>query len=44
MGCGARVNGLDGFATADAQTTLPTEKVPANIKNIELLREAYHIL
>jgi hypothetical protein len=37
------VFGLYGFAKADAQTTLPA-KVPANIKNIELLREAYHSL
>ena len=35
--------GLYGFAKADAQTTLPA-KIPANIKNIELLREAYHSL
>jgi len=34
--------GLYGFAKADAETTLPTEKIPANIKNIKLLREAYH--
>jgi len=34
--------GLDGFAKADAQMTFPTDKVPANIKNIKLLREAYH--
>jgi uncharacterized lipoprotein YddW (UPF0748 family) len=39
-----RVFGLYGFAKADAQTTLPTDKVPANIKNINLLREAYHSL
>jgi hypothetical protein len=36
--------GLYGFAQADTQTTLPTDKVPANIKNIKLLREAYHSL
>ena len=36
--------GLYGFAKADAQTTLPTDKVPANIKNIKLLCEAYHSL
>ncbi len=41
MGCGARVNGLYGYAKADAQTPLPA-KAPANIKNIQLLREAYH--
>ena len=41
---GDHVFGLYGFAKADAQTTLPTDKVPANIKNIELLREAYHSL
>ena len=35
--------GLYGFAKADAPTTLPA-KVPANIKNIQLLREAYHSL
>lgn len=38
----AQVFGLYGFAKADAQTTLPTAKVPANTTNIELLREAYH--
>ena len=38
-----QVFGLYGFAKADAQTTLPA-KVPANIKNIKLLREAYHSL
>ena len=32
-----------GFGKTDAQTTLPA-KVPANIKNIQLLREAYHSL
>ena len=31
------------FAKADAQTALPA-KVPANIKNIKLLREASHRL
>jgi len=36
--------GLYGYAKADAQTTLPTAKVPANVKNIKLLREAYHSL
>ncbi len=36
--------GLYGFAKADPQTTLPTDKVPVNIKNIRLLREAYHQL
>ncbi len=39
-----QVFGLYGFAKADAQTTLPTDKVPANIKNIQVLREAYHSL
>ena len=39
-----QVFGLDGFAKADAQTTLPTDKLPAKIKNINLLREAYHSL
>ena len=38
-----QVFGLYGFAKADAQTTL-SAKVPANIKNIQLLREAYHSL
>jgi hypothetical protein len=38
-----RVFGLCGFAKADAEKTLPA-KVPANIKNIQLLREAYHSL
>jgi len=32
---------LCGLAKTDAQTTLPTAKVPANIKSIQLLREAY---
>lgn len=35
--------GLYGFAKAEAQTTGPTTNVPANIKNIKLLREACHI-
>ena len=39
-----QVFGLYGFAKADAQTTLPTAKVPANIKKIKPLREAYHRL
>jgi hypothetical protein len=38
-----QVFGLYGFAKADAQTTLPA-KVPANIRKIQLLREAYHSL
>ena len=38
-----KVFGLYGFAKADAQTTLPA-KVPANMKNIQLLREAYQSL
>ena len=38
-----QVFNLYGFAQADARTTLPA-KVPANIKNINLLREAYHSL
>ncbi len=37
------VFGLYDFAKTDAQTTLPA-KIPANIKNIKLLREAYHSL
>jgi hypothetical protein len=36
-----QVFGLCSNAKADAQTTLPTDQVPANIK---LLREAYHSL
>jgi hypothetical protein len=39
----SRVFGRYGFAKADAQPTLPA-KVPANIRNIKLLREAYHSL
>ena len=39
-----QVFGLYGYAKADAETTLPTDRVPANIKNIKLLREAYHSL
>ncbi len=38
-----QVSGLYGFAKADAQTTLPA-KVPPNIKNTKLLREACHSL
>jgi len=38
------VLGLYGFAKADAQTTLPTAKVPANIKNIQLPRGDSHSL
>ena len=38
-----QVFGLYGFAKADAQTTFPA-KVPANIKNFKLLREAYYSL
>ena len=37
-----KVFGLYGFAKADPATTLPTEKVPVNIKNIQIIREAYH--
>ena len=36
--------GLYGFAKADEKTTLPSEKVPANAKNIKILREAFHSL
>jgi len=36
--------GLYGFAKADEKTTLPDAEVKANIKNIEILREAYHAL
>jgi hypothetical protein len=36
-----QVFGLYGFAKTDAQATLPA-KVPANIRNIKPLREAYH--
>ena len=32
------------FAKADAKTTLPTDKVPVNIKNIKLSHEACHNL
>ena len=39
-----QVFGLYGFAKADAQTTIPTDKVPANIKKIKLPLEAYHRL
>jgi hypothetical protein len=39
-----QVFGLYGYAKADAQKTLPTDKVPANIRNIQLMREAYHRL
>jgi len=39
-----QVFGLYVYAKAHAQTTLPTDKVPANIENIHLLREAYHSL
>lgn len=36
--------GLYGFAKADEKTTLPDAGVPANIRNIEILRKAYHAL
>ena len=36
--------GLYGFAQADSTTTLPSKESPWNIKNIEILREAYHSL
>ncbi|MEN6495189.1 MAG: hypothetical protein ABFD16_12990 [Thermoguttaceae bacterium] len=38
------VFGLYGFAKADPQTTLPSKEQAWNIKNIEILREAYHQL
>jgi len=38
------VNLAGRFTKVNAQTTLPTDKVPANTKNIKLLREAYHSL
>ena len=39
-----KVYGLYGFAKADEKTTLPSAKVPANITNIKILREAFHSL
>jgi hypothetical protein len=36
--------GFYGFAKADEATTLPDERVERNIKNIAILREAYHRL
>jgi hypothetical protein len=36
------VYGLYGFAQADAKTTMPSEAVESNIRNIRKLREAYH--
>ncbi len=36
--------GLYGFAKADEKTTLPDAEAKANVKNIEVLREAYHAL
>jgi len=39
-----RTFGLYGYAKADPTTTLPSEEVPWNVKNIEILREAYHNL
>jgi len=36
--------GFYGYAKADPTTTLPSEEVPWNVKNIEILREAYHSL
>jgi len=36
--------GFYGFAKADEATTLPDERVERNIKNIVILREAYHRL
>ncbi len=40
----SRRYGLYGFAKADETTTLPDRSVAANIKNIEILRGAYHSL
>jgi len=34
--------GFYGFARADEQTTLPSTKLEWNVKNIEVLRQAYH--
>jgi hypothetical protein len=34
--------GFYGFARADEQTTLPNTKLEWNVKNIEILRQAYH--
>ncbi len=36
--------GLYGFAQADPTTTMPSAAVPANLKNIEIIRTAYHRL
>jgi len=36
--------GLYGFAKADPKTTLPGAEKPRNLKNIEILREAYRTL
>ena len=36
--------GFYGFAKADPVTTMPDHEIPENIKNIEILREAYHSL
>lgn len=39
-----QVFGLYGFAKADPETTLPSEKSAVNARNIRILREAYHSL
>lgn len=36
--------GFYGFAKADEKTTLPDPTIEVNVKNIEILREAYHSL
>ncbi|MBN1290825.1 MAG: hypothetical protein JXB48_03220 [Candidatus Latescibacteria bacterium] len=36
--------GFYGFAKADPVTTMPSSEIPENIKNIEILRDAYHTL
>lgn len=39
-----KTTGFYGYAKADAETTFPSKKNEGNIKNIEILREAYHKL
>ena len=36
--------GFYGFAKADTITTMPSSEIPQNIKNIGILRDAYHSL
>jgi len=39
-----KATGFYGYARADDKTTLPDGAIEVNMKNIEILREAYHSL